>query len=176
MNRYRGCFPYILFLFAYQFATAIAFKTAEDGDNILPVGTFSVSTGIFKIPVLSLMARSRRFITPPATKTSIKNSYQLLCCAEDSFQIVCTHDLSIPPELLCPVHGSKGRICRLKHNALNKNRNHSPHEENRTVSVVRCFRPPAVRLCRKANPYIIKQHFKGSVGIEAFQSFPKGLL
>ena len=116
------------------------------------------------------MARSRRFITPPATKTSIKNSYQLLCCAEDSFQIVCTHDLSIPPELLCPVHGSKGRICRLKHNALNKNRNHSPHEENRTVSVVRCFRPPAVRLCRKANPYIIKQHFKGSVGIEAFQS------
>lgn len=29
---------------------------------------------------------------------------------------------------------------------LNKNRNHSPHEENRTVSVVRCFRPPAVRL------------------------------
>ena len=28
---------------------------------------------------------------------------------------------------------------------MNKNRNHSPHEENRTVSVVRCFRPHAVR-------------------------------
>jgi hypothetical protein len=42
---------------------------------------FSVSSGISNIPVWSLMARSRRFITPPSTRASIRKSYQLRSCA-----------------------------------------------------------------------------------------------
>ena len=37
---------------------------------------FSISSGISSKPVLSLIARSRRFITPPSTSASMKKSYQ----------------------------------------------------------------------------------------------------
>ncbi len=73
-------FPIHSFSSPYQFATAIAFKTAEDGDTF-SFRHFSVRWGMFRIPVLSLMARSSRFITPSSMRTSMKNSYQLRSCA-----------------------------------------------------------------------------------------------
>lgn len=43
--------------------------------------TSAENSGISKIPVISLMARSRRFITPPSIRASMRKSYQLRCCA-----------------------------------------------------------------------------------------------
>ena len=53
----------------------------EEADIINRFLHFSASSGISKMPVWSLIARSIRFITPPSTSASMRKSYQLLCCA-----------------------------------------------------------------------------------------------